>query len=216
MFTGIIEELGEITAIEPSGDGVRAHRARPDGGVGCRARRLDRRQRRVPHRRRSGRRLVHRRRDEADPRHVDARRRRRRARASTSSAPPPPAAASAGTSCRATSTAPARCSRCARARSGASCGSSLPADLAPLVVDKGSIAVDGVSLTVSAVSDAAGPKPTALVRGLADPRDARGARRSGARAAGDRVNLETDILARHVQRLLAFAPQTTSNEGGSR
>nr|BFF10559.1 hypothetical protein GCM10025699_18620 [Microbacterium flavescens] len=30
----------------------------------------------------------------------------------------------------------------------------LPADLAPLVVDKGSIAVDGVSLTVSAVSPA--------------------------------------------------------------
>jgi len=35
----------------------------------------------------------------------------------------------------------------------------------------------------------------------------------GARTVGDRVNLETDILARHVQRLLAF---TTINEGGSR
>ena len=34
---------------------------------------------------------------------------------------------------------------------------SLPADLAPLVVDKGSISVDGTSLTVSAVSEPAAP-----------------------------------------------------------
>ena len=39
----------------------------------------------------------------------------------------------------------------------------------------------------------------------------------GERAAGDRVNLETDILARHVQRLLAFAPTAGADpEGGSR
>ena len=44
----------------------------------------------------------------------------------------------------------------------------------------------------------------------------------GARVAGDRVNLETDILARHVQRLLAFTPDLTAptdaptTEGGSR
>mgnify|MGYP002653604159 CR=1 FL=1 len=39
----------------------------------------------------------------------------------------------------------------------------------------------------------------------------------GLRRAGDLVNLETDILARHVQRLLAFtAPQTPTTEGGSR
>ena len=37
----------------------------------------------------------------------------------------------------------------------------------------------------------------------------------GALAVGDRVNLETDILARHVQRLLSFTPQHPSNEGGS-
>ena len=38
----------------------------------------------------------------------------------------------------------------------------------------------------------------------------------GSRVAGDRVNLETDILARHVQRLLAFTPQAATTEGGSR
>ncbi len=36
---------------------------------------------------------------------------------------------------------------------------SLPSDLAPLVVDKGSISVDGTSLTVSAVSEPADPSP---------------------------------------------------------
>lgn len=87
----------------------------------------------------------------------------------------------------------------------------LPTHLAPLVVDKGSIAVDGVSLTVSAVSPAPGSSgaadawfevsliPETLV-----------ATTLGDRVPGDRVNLETDILARHVQRLLTFAPATAS------
>jgi riboflavin synthase len=79
---------------------------------------------------------------------------------------------------------------------------SVPAELAPLVVDKGSIAVDGVSLTVSDASPA-GPGegwfevsliPETLV-----------ATTLGARVPGDKVNLETDILARHVQRLLSFS-----------
>ena len=47
---------------------------------------------------------------------------------------------------------------------------SLPDDLAPLVVDKGSIAIAGTSLTVSAVG-AGGRR--ALVRGEPDPGDAR-------------------------------------------
>src|SRR5690606_31091863 len=68
---------------------------------------------------------------------------------------------------------------------------SLPADLAPLVVDKGSITVSGTSLPVSAVSapDAAEAWfevsliPETLV-----------ATTLGALSPGDRVNLETDIL----------------------
>ncbi|MGV2983232.1 riboflavin synthase [Microbacterium sp. AGC85] len=86
----------------------------------------------------------------------------------------------------------------------------LPADLAPLVVDKGSISVDGTSLTVSAVSEPSAAQawfeisliPETLV-----------ATTLGSRAVGDRVNLETDILARHVERLLAFR---AVSEGGSR
>ena len=67
---------------------------------------------------------------------------------------------------------------------------------APLVARKGSIAVDGVSLTVSDVGDdwfEVSLIPETLV-----------ATTLGALAPGDRVNVETDILARHVARLLQF------------
>jgi riboflavin synthase len=84
----------------------------------------------------------------------------------------------------------------------------LPADLAPLVVDKGSIAVDGISLTVSAVSDAGAASPWFEVSLIPETLTAT---TLGGREVGDAVNLETDILARHVRRLLAFTP-----EGGSR
>ncbi len=87
---------------------------------------------------------------------------------------------------------------------------SLPADLAPLVVDKGSISVDGTSLTVSAVSD---PDDTAPWFEVSLIPETLAATTLGARAVGDRVNLETDILARHVERLLAFR---AAPEGGSR
>jgi riboflavin synthase len=80
---------------------------------------------------------------------------------------------------------------------------SLSAALAPLVVDKGSIAVDGVSLTVSAVS-AADAAPTAHWFEVSLIPETLEATTLGARGAGDSVNLETDILARHVQRLLSF------------
>ncbi|MBT2494756.1 riboflavin synthase [Microbacterium sp. ISL-59] len=87
---------------------------------------------------------------------------------------------------------------------------SLPTDLAPLVVDKGSISVDGTSLTVSAVSVPADPSPWFEVSLIPETL---AATTLGSRAVGDRVNLETDILARHVERLLAFR---AAPEGGSR
>ncbi|MFT4220516.1 MAG: riboflavin synthase [Microbacterium sp.] len=87
----------------------------------------------------------------------------------------------------------------------------MPAQLAPLVVDKGSIAVDGVSLTVSAVSPAPAEDGHWFEVSLIP--ETLAATTLGARAAGDPVNLETDILARHVRRLLAFTP---TPEGGSR
>jgi len=82
-------------------------------------------------------------------------------------------------------------------------------ELAPLVVDKGSVTLDGTSLTVSAVSDASEQQQWLEVSLI--PETLR-ATTFGDRAVGDRVNVETDILARHVQRLVAF----TQTEGTER
>ena len=69
-----------------------------------------------------------------------------------------------------------------------------PAEILRYCVEKGSIAVDGVSLTVAALDDE-------RLRGRARPAHARG---HDARPAepGDEVNLETDVLAKYVERLL--------------
>ncbi|MEI2269089.1 riboflavin synthase [Microbacterium sp. No. 7] len=93
---------------------------------------------------------------------------------------------------------------------------SLPADLAPLVVDKGSITVQGVSLTVSDVSDADASSQWFEISLIPETLEVT---TLGALTPGDRVNLETDILARHVQRLLRFASPDgipSTEEGGSR
>ena len=87
---------------------------------------------------------------------------------------------------------------------------SVPDELAPFVVDKGSISVAGTSLTVSAVSAAAASEHWFEVSLIPETLEAT---TLGALEAGDVVNLETDILARHVERLLAFRSLT---EGGSR
>jgi riboflavin synthase len=72
----------------------------------------------------------------------------------------------------------------------------VPASLAPLIAVKGSIAVDGISLTVNEVhADAFALNViphTWRATNLAE------------RRAGDRVNIEVDMLARYVARQLAF------------
>jgi riboflavin synthase len=84
----------------------------------------------------------------------------------------------------------------------------LPPALARYVVEKGSIAVDGVSLTVSAVSDV-GVGGAGADTAIPDPwfevslipttlRETT----LGARAPGDPVNLEVDVIAKYVERLL--------------
>ena len=87
----------------------------------------------------------------------------------------------------------------------------LPAELAPLLAEKGSIAVSGVSLTVTAVS-APGESPAWFEVGLIP--ETLKATNLGALKVGDSVNLETDALAKYVQRLTAFAgaPQAPSSE----
>ena len=86
-------------------------------------------------------------------------------------------------------------------------------------MDKGSISVDGTSLTVSAVSEPSAPAAWFEVSLIPETLSAT---TLGSRSVGDRVNLETDILARHVERLLAFraadagADSAATPEGGSR
>jgi riboflavin synthase len=72
---------------------------------------------------------------------------------------------------------------------------SVPAEYAELVVDKGSIAVDGVSLTVvepDGASFGAALIPETLRR-----------TNLGNAAAGDRVNIELDMIAKYVRSLVA-------------
>ena len=79
---------------------------------------------------------------------------------------------------------------------------SLSPELAPLVAGKGSIAVDGVSLTVSNISPASEPEQWFEVSLIPETLTAT---TLGQRVANDHVNIETDILARHVERMLALA-----------
>jgi riboflavin synthase len=79
----------------------------------------------------------------------------------------------------------------------------LPADLARYVVPKGSITVDGVSLTVVNV------RPDSFTVSLIPETLARTT--LGTRQPGDRVNLETDVIARHVEKLVtAYLPQPST------
>ena len=80
--------------------------------------------------------------------------------------------------------------------------------LARYIVEKGSIAVDGVSLTVTEVDDdgfSVGLIPTTLAETTL-----------GSREVGATVNLEVDVLAKYVERLLtagATSPATAGAEG---
>ncbi|MGF7234789.1 MAG: riboflavin synthase, partial [Frankia sp.] len=78
---------------------------------------------------------------------------------------------------------------------------SLPAGLDRYVVEKGSITVDGVSLTVVAVEAAAeGPGTTATFTVSLIPTTLH-ATTLGTRAVGEPVNLEVDVVAKYVEKL---------------
>jgi len=75
---------------------------------------------------------------------------------------------------------------------------SAPANLAPYLAAKGSIAVDGVSLTVNSVADQ--PDGTTLFALNIIPHTS-AVTTLGGRAAGESVNLEIDVLARYLGRM---------------
>jgi riboflavin synthase len=77
---------------------------------------------------------------------------------------------------------------------GATMRVAIPDGLAPYLVEKGSVAVDGVSLTVAGVGE--GHFSVALIpHTLA-------ATTLGARGPGDQVNLEVDVLAKYIEGLM--------------
>jgi riboflavin synthase len=77
----------------------------------------------------------------------------------------------------------------------------VPANLARYIAEKGSIAIDGVSLTVTAVSPAAEAEPWFEVGLIPTTLAETGL---GTKTTGSRVNLEVDVLAKYTERLLAF------------
>lgn len=85
-----------------------------------------------------------------------------------------------------------------RHHGGATMRVGVPDGLGRYVVEKGSIAVDGVSLTVAATNDHG--FSVALVPHTLEVTTL------GRRGAGDAVNLETDVLARYVEGLLERSP----------
>ena len=72
----------------------------------------------------------------------------------------------------------------------------VPPDLAPYIASKGSVALDGISLTVNEVTEnrfGINIIPHTLTHTTL-----------GAKKPGDRVNLEVDVFARYVARLMEF------------
>lgn len=81
----------------------------------------------------------------------------------------------------------------------------VPADLAPAIVSKGSIAIDGISLTVAALAGTrVGVQIVPFTFAATALRVAQ---------AGDRVNLETDVIGKHVLRLFALRAEAGAGVG---
>lgn len=85
---------------------------------------------------------------------------------------------------------------------------SLPAELSRYVVEKGSITVDGVSLTVVEAAD--DYFTISLIRTTL------ALTTLGVKQAGDPVNLEVDIIAKYVERMLGDRNGSNGSQGGAR
>ena len=83
----------------------------------------------------------------------------------------------------------------------------IPTGLARYVVEKGSITVDGTSLTVSGVSSVDDPAPWLEVSLIPTTLELT---TLGRREPGSVVNLEVDVLAKYVERLAAAGPRSVT------
>ncbi|MCW4462255.1 riboflavin synthase [Sphingomonas sp. BT-65] len=83
-------------------------------------------------------------------------------------------------------------------------GLSVPRALAPFIAAKGSITIDGVSLTVNEIADQADGTANFTVNLIPHTQ---AVTTLGALAQGQAVNLEIDVLARYLQRMEAHRGQ---------
>ena len=74
----------------------------------------------------------------------------------------------------------------------------MPEGVARAIAPKGSIAVDGVSLTINVLADMAG----AAIFGVTLIPHTLASTKLGGKAIGAAVNIETDLIAKHVERLV--------------
>jgi riboflavin synthase len=79
--------------------------------------------------------------------------------------------------------------------------------LAPYIAGKGAVAVDGISLTVIDVTDS--PEGAVFTLGIIP--ETRAATTLGTATVGAAVNIEVDVMAKYVERLLTFRGATTGD-----
>ncbi|MCI8746603.1 MAG: riboflavin synthase [Lachnospiraceae bacterium] len=73
------------------------------------------------------------------------------------------------------------------------------------IVEKGSVAIDGTSLTVAAVSDSDSTFSVSIIPHTGEETIIL------KKGAGDIVNLENDVIGKYVERLLAFKEEPVNN-----
>ena len=84
---------------------------------------------------------------------------------------------------------------------------SAPGNIMKYIVEKGSVAIDGISLTVAAVRD--GSFDVSVIPHTL------GLTVLGDRCRGDVVNLENDIIGKYVEKLMNYSPGSPEdNKGG--
>ena len=84
----------------------------------------------------------------------------------------------------------------------------VPTGLLRYVIEKGAIAIDGISLTVNSVDDAAGALSVSLVP------HTQGCVTLANKPVGGRVNVEVDLIGKYVERLLGPHGTTTTTTTG--
>ncbi len=88
----------------------------------------------------------------------------------------------------------------------------IPAGLSRYVVAKGSITIDGVSLTVAELTDRNAQDGGGSVVTVSLIPETLARTTLGHRAVGDPVNLEVDVLAKYVERLTTAPPPAITDE----